>query len=70
VVRGADDAIDALIVDGSGEEGLLAVPLPFVREVSGHIILEPSAEEVEAAQSAVTRKAGVAAALARARKRA
>ena len=69
VVRGRGGAVEALVVDGSGEGGLLAVPLPFVREVSAHIILEPSAEEVEAAQGSAAASPSVKAALARARKR-
>jgi sporulation protein YlmC with PRC-barrel domain len=66
VVRGARGAIEALIVSPGGEEEPLAVPLAFVREVSAHIILEPSAEEVGAAQASARALPAVREALRRA----
>jgi sporulation protein YlmC with PRC-barrel domain len=68
VVRAPGGAIEALVVGGSSEAGFMAVPLGFVREVSAHIILEPSAEEVEAAQAHAASSPRMASALARARK--
>ena len=70
VVHDTGGAAEALIVVGGGEDGPLAVPLRFVREVSAHIILEPSAEEVTEAQGAALNSPRVSAAVARARKRA
>jgi sporulation protein YlmC with PRC-barrel domain len=67
VVRNARGAIEALIVSGGGEGEPVAVPLPFVREVSAHIILEPSAEEVDAAQPSARAVPAVREALRRAR---
>jgi len=68
VVRSADGGFEALIVLRSAEDTPLAVPLTAVREVSAHIILEPSAEEVRALQAALSGKSAVAGALARARR--
>lgn len=50
VVRDRRGEIEAVVVAGGGEEGALAVPPRFIREVAAHIILEPSAEEVAEAQ--------------------
>jgi hypothetical protein len=69
VVREGSGGIEALLVGGGSEEGVAAVPLSFVREVSAHIILEPSAEEVAAAQAGAARDPAVAKALTRARMR-
>lgn len=69
VVRSEGREVLALIVGEPGEAGFMAVPLAFVREVSAHIILEPSAQEVSDAQGSAARLPAVAAALARARKR-
>lgn len=69
VVRGEGGRMEALVVGGGGEERPSAVPLRFVREVSAHIILEPSAGELEAAQRDARRSPAVAAALRRAAKR-
>jgi len=70
VVHEGGGATEALIVGGEGEQGPVAVPIKFVREVSAHIILEPSVEEVEQAQAAALKSPRVAAALSRAKKRA
>lgn len=67
VVRGPAGEWEALIAAQEGEAAPLAVPLPFVREVSAHIILEPSAEDVGAAQADAARSPRVREALARAR---
>lgn len=53
VVRDARGDIEAVIVAAGGEGGALAVPPRSIREVASHIILEPSAEEVEWAQPAL-----------------
>lgn len=50
VVRDRRGEIEAVVVAAGGEEGALAVPPRFIREVAAHIILEPSAEEVAQAQ--------------------
>lgn len=68
VVRSADGSFEALIVVPSAEGAPLAVPLSALREVSAHIILEPSAEEVRALQAGLARSGAVAGALARARR--
>ncbi len=67
VVHAKDGGFEALIAVRGAEGGALAVPLAAVREVSAHIILEPSAEEVRALQEGASRSPAVAAALARAR---
>lgn len=66
VVRTAQGGFEALIAGQGAEGGALAVPLSAVREVSAHIILEPSAEEVRGLQEAASLSPAVAAALARA----
>jgi PRC-barrel domain protein len=66
VVRGKDGAVEAFIASTGGEEEALAVPPQFAREVSSHIILEPSVEEVQAAQEAARASPRVHAAIARA----
>lgn len=68
VVHTREGGFEALIAFRGAEGGALAVPLSAVREVSAHIILEPSAEEVRALQEAASRSETVAAALARARR--
>ena len=70
VVHEGGGGVETLIVGGGGEDGPVAVPIRFVREVSAHIILEPSVEEVEQAQAAVLKSPRVGAAISRARKRA
>ncbi len=70
VVHEGGGAAEALIVGGGGEDGPVVVPIRFVREVSAHIILEPSAEEVEQAQVGALKSPRIAAAVSRARKRA
>lgn len=69
VVRSPDGSFEALVVLSGGEGAPLAVPIRFVREVSAHIILEPSAEDVEGAQGAAVRSPRVRDALARAAER-
>lgn len=58
-------AFQAIIVGAAGEAGAIAVPFDFVREVTGHIILEPSEEEVRDAQGRARALPGVAEALMR-----
>lgn len=66
VVRSPDGGFEALVVMSGGEGAPLAVPIRFVREVSAHIILEPSAEDVDAAQGDAVRSPRVRDAIARA----
>jgi hypothetical protein len=65
VARDGQGALRAVIVGASGEAGALAVPFEFVREVTAHIILEPSEEEVREAQGRARALPGVAEALLR-----
>ena len=67
VVHSPDGGFEALIAVPGAEGSPLAVPLGAVREVSAHIILEPSAEEVRAMQDGARRSPAVARALHRAR---
>jgi hypothetical protein len=66
VARGPGGTFEAIVLAPQGEAGALAVPFEFVREVSAHIILEPSEEEVRNAQGRAHALPGVAQALARA----
>ncbi|HEX9709791.1 MAG TPA: hypothetical protein VGB42_07510 [Candidatus Thermoplasmatota archaeon] len=70
VARDGRGAFQALVVGGGGESGPLAVPFAFVREVTAHIILEPSEQEVRDAQREARALPGVAGALRRAARRA
>jgi len=67
VVRDSGGRIEALICRAGGEATPVAVPPAFLREVTAHIILEPSDEEVMAAQGRAAASKAVRAAIARAR---
>lgn len=66
VAHDGSGAFRALIVGAAGEAGAIAVPFEFVREVTAHIILEPSEEEVREAQGRARALPGVAEPLMRA----